>query len=55
MGQPVNEGCDAAVTAYCARFGGDCLVRHAGEAPLIMLNTQPEIVRILRPLGGHSE
>ena len=26
----MNEGCDAAVAAYCARFGSDCLVRHAG-------------------------
>jgi site-specific recombinase XerD len=26
----MNEGCDAAVAAYCARFGTVCLVRHAG-------------------------
>jgi site-specific recombinase XerC len=26
----MNEGCDAAVAAYCARFGSDCLVRHNG-------------------------
>jgi site-specific recombinase XerD len=26
----MNEGCEAGVAAYCARFGSDCLVRHAG-------------------------
>src|SRR5215472_8889225 len=26
----MSEGCDAAGAAYCARFGRDCLVRHAG-------------------------
>jgi len=26
----MSEGCDTAVAAYCARFGRDCLVRHAG-------------------------
>ena len=26
----MKQGCDAAVAAYCARFGSDCLVRHAG-------------------------
>src|SRR5215469_12225141 len=26
----MGEGCDTAVAAYCARFGRDCLVRHAG-------------------------
>jgi hypothetical protein len=25
----MNEGCDAAVATYCARFGTDCLVPHA--------------------------
>src|SRR5215469_4301055 len=26
----MKQGCDAAVATYCARFGSDCLVRHAG-------------------------
>jgi hypothetical protein len=25
-----NEACNAAIAAFCARFGSDCLVRHAG-------------------------
>ena len=53
----MSEGCDTAVAAYCARFGRDCLVRHAGGFSEYLRQlgysaaTVEEKCRLLRHLG----